>query len=94
MPRGFEQLLTLTFSVCLQVSDVLERKRRVLGAMSVVKMPDAGGDTLRLLELEDFLFPPYHADIIRDLPQLPLGEDDVIVCGYPQSGGQPSCRAF
>ncbi|XP_055955681.1 sulfotransferase 1B1-like [Patella vulgata] len=55
--------------------------------MSVVKIPDASGKTVTLLEWEGRLYPNYkHPDIVKNVPSLKLREDDVILCSYPKSG--------
>ncbi|XP_071102082.1 sulfotransferase 1C2-like [Haliotis cracherodii] len=54
--------------------------------MSVVKVPDAGGDELKLLEVDGHLYPPSSVDVIRGIRDLPIRDDDVFVCAYPKCG--------
>ncbi|XP_067649779.1 sulfotransferase 1C2-like isoform X1 [Haliotis asinina] len=54
--------------------------------MSFVKLPDAGGDKLRLLEVDGHLYPPSSADVVKGIRDLPIRPDDVFVCAYPKCG--------
>ena len=49
-------------------------------------MEDGNGSSLTFLEVDGFRYPPFPVDVIRNLPDLPIRPDDVIVCAYPKSG--------
>ncbi|XP_046584489.1 sulfotransferase 1B1-like [Haliotis rubra] len=59
--------------------------------MAVVKIPDAGGDSMTLVEVDGHFFPkpPIQEnpiDVIKGIRDLPIREDDVFVCAYPKCG--------
>ncbi|XP_046550854.1 sulfotransferase 1C2-like [Haliotis rubra] len=54
--------------------------------MSFVKIPDAGGETLRLLEVDGNLYPPSSVEVVKGIPDLTIRPDDVFVCAYPKCG--------
>ncbi|XP_046584485.1 sulfotransferase 1C2-like [Haliotis rubra] len=58
--------------------------------MSVLKIPDGGGDSITLLEVDGYLYPNSDieapADVIKGIRDLPIREDDVFVCAYPKCG--------
>ncbi|XP_005102442.2 sulfotransferase 6B1, partial [Aplysia californica] len=54
--------------------------------MTFVKQPDAGGDTMTLLKVDNSLYPPFSADVINGLTSLEIREDDIIICAYPKAG--------
>ncbi|XP_076438906.1 sulfotransferase 1A1-like isoform X2 [Babylonia areolata] len=54
--------------------------------MTLVEMADKSGSTLKLLEVDGKLFPQFPVDNVKNYRQLPIREDDVILCAYPKSG--------
>ncbi|KAK3731943.1 hypothetical protein RRG08_045002 [Elysia crispata] len=54
--------------------------------MALIEQPDAGGNTVRLLKINNFLYPPFSADVIEGVPDVEIREDDVIICAYPKAG--------
>ncbi|KAK3607134.1 hypothetical protein CHS0354_036077, partial [Potamilus streckersoni] len=58
--------------------------------MSVVTFPDAGGDHIRLLEVDCTLYPNVgvveQANWIRSLAYAKARSDDILLCNYPKSG--------
>ncbi|XP_067649325.1 sulfotransferase 1B1-like [Haliotis asinina] len=58
--------------------------------MSVLKIPDGGGDNITLLEVDGCLYPNSNiedpVDIIKGVRDLPIRDDDVFVCAYPKCG--------
>ncbi|GFO08647.1 sulfotransferase family cytosolic 1b member 1 [Plakobranchus ocellatus] len=54
--------------------------------MALIEQPDAGGNTVRLLKINNFLYPPFSADVIEGVPDLEIREDDIIICAYPKAG--------
>lgn len=54
--------------------------------MALVEQPDAGGNTVRLLKINNFLYPPFSADVIEGVPDVEIRSDDVIICAYPKAG--------
>ncbi|XP_048251814.1 sulfotransferase 1C2-like [Haliotis rufescens] len=78
-----------------------QRKRRRFGLlkgkspsqlrMSIVKIPDAGGDNITFLEVDGHLYPKGDVDhpvevAVKGMRDLPIREDDVFVCAYPKCG--------
>ncbi|XP_046360250.2 sulfotransferase 1B1-like [Haliotis rufescens] len=59
--------------------------------MSIVKIPDAGGDNITFLEVDGHLYPNAPVDYpvevaVKGMRDLPIREDDVFVCAYPKCG--------
>ena len=54
--------------------------------MTEVRIEDGNGSSLRFLDLDGFLYPPFPAHYIRSIPDMQMRPDDVIVCAYPKSG--------
>ncbi|XP_067649293.1 sulfotransferase 1B1-like [Haliotis asinina] len=59
--------------------------------MAVVKIPDAGGNSITLVEVDGHFFPKDPTqenpiDVIKGMRDIPTREDDVFVCAYPKCG--------
>ncbi|XP_070180425.1 sulfotransferase 1C2-like [Littorina saxatilis] len=54
--------------------------------MTEVRVPDGGGSSLHLVEVDGFRYPPFPEDCIRAVRGLDIRPDDVLVCAYPKSG--------
>ncbi|XP_071116099.1 sulfotransferase 1C2-like [Haliotis cracherodii] len=54
--------------------------------MTTVKIPDGGGSTLTLLEVDGHYYPNSSADVIRGIRDVMIRDDDVLICAYPKSG--------
>ncbi|XP_046584474.1 sulfotransferase 1C2-like [Haliotis rubra] len=56
--------------------------------MSLIKIPDAGGESITYLKVDGHLFArasvDSQADVIRGIRDLPVREDDVYICAYPK----------
>ncbi|XP_076451794.1 sulfotransferase 1A1-like [Babylonia areolata] len=57
--------------------------------MPVIRVPDAAGKTLLLMEYgeERFRAPPMaEEEVMKDIHNIPIRDDDVILCSYPKAG--------
>lgn len=54
--------------------------------MTTKYFTDKSGCSLRVVELEGRLFPDFPLENLKSYRDLPLRDDDIILCGYPKSG--------
>ncbi|XP_076451788.1 sulfotransferase 1A1-like isoform X1 [Babylonia areolata] len=56
--------------------------------MPFIRVPDAAGKTLLLIEYgeEPFRGPPMTEEVMKDIHNIPIRDDDVILCSYPKTG--------
>ncbi|KAK6178083.1 hypothetical protein SNE40_012914 [Patella caerulea] len=54
--------------------------------MSVVKVPDASGKTITLLEWDGRLYPEFPLEAVMNVPSFKLRDDDILLCSYATSG--------
>ncbi|XP_013409998.1 estrogen sulfotransferase-like isoform X1 [Lingula anatina] len=62
--------------------------------MTMVKMPDANGHTITMVKWQGEYFPPFPGTGSRmdKMKDLPMRDNDVLICSYPKSGTHWACE--
>ena len=47
---------------------------------------DKSGNTMRLTKVDGKIYPPFHADQLRNIRDIEVREDDLFLVGYPKTG--------